>query len=95
MSLEASLAARHTVREFQPHPLTPDEIGQLLWSAQGVTHEVWRSVRRDRLGQIDPVACREQICQLGLEGDDRGWGDLVGTSSDPHDLKVLIHTGFR
>ena len=38
MSLEATLAARHTVREFQPHALTLDEIGQLLWSAQGVTH---------------------------------------------------------
>ena len=38
MSLEATLAARHTVREFQPHALTSDEIGQLLWAAQGVTH---------------------------------------------------------
>jgi SagB-type dehydrogenase family enzyme len=38
MSLEATLAARHTVREFQPHALTLDEIGQLLWAAQGVTH---------------------------------------------------------
>ncbi len=39
MALEAALAARHTVREFQPYPLTPDEIGQLLWAAQGVTHD--------------------------------------------------------
>ena len=38
MSLEAALAARHTVREFQPVPLTLDEIGQLLWAAQGITH---------------------------------------------------------
>ena len=38
MALEATLAARHTVREFQPVALTPDEIGQLLWAAQGVTH---------------------------------------------------------
>jgi SagB-type dehydrogenase family enzyme len=38
MALEAALAARHTVREFQPHALTLDEIGQLLWAAQGVTH---------------------------------------------------------
>lgn len=37
-SLEAALAARHTVREFRPQPLTPAEIGQLLWAAQGVTH---------------------------------------------------------
>jgi SagB-type dehydrogenase family enzyme len=38
MALEAALAKRHTVRDFQPHVLTPDEIGQLLWAAQGVTH---------------------------------------------------------
>ena len=38
MSLEAALAARHTVRDFQPHALTTDELGQLLWAAQGVTH---------------------------------------------------------
>jgi SagB-type dehydrogenase family enzyme len=39
IALEAVLAARHTVRDFQPHALTEDEIGQLLWAAQGVTHE--------------------------------------------------------
>jgi SagB-type dehydrogenase family enzyme len=38
VSLEATLAARHTVREFQAPALTTDEIGQLLWAAQGVTH---------------------------------------------------------
>ena len=38
VSLEAALAARHTVREFGPQALTIDEIGQLLWAAQGVTH---------------------------------------------------------
>ena len=38
MALEAALARRHTVRDFQPHALTPDELGQLLWAAQGVTH---------------------------------------------------------
>ncbi len=39
MALEAALALRHTVREFQAHDLTEAEIGQLLWAAQGVTHE--------------------------------------------------------
>lgn len=39
MSLETALAARHTVREFRPDPLTVDDIGQLLWAAQGVTHD--------------------------------------------------------
>ena len=38
LSLESALAARHTVRDFAPDALTLDEIGQLLWAAQGVTH---------------------------------------------------------
>ena len=39
MALEAALAARHTIRDFQPHALGEAEIGQLLWAAQGITHE--------------------------------------------------------
>ena len=39
MALEAALARRHTVREFRPHALTEAETAQLLWAAQGVTHE--------------------------------------------------------
>lgn len=39
MSLEAALAQRRTERRFQPHALTDAEIGQLLWAAQGVTHQ--------------------------------------------------------
>jgi SagB-type dehydrogenase family enzyme len=39
MALEAALARRRTVRDFAPQPLTLDELGQLLWAAQGVTHD--------------------------------------------------------
>ncbi len=37
MSLEEALAGRRSVRAFGDTPLTPAEIGQLLWAAQGVT----------------------------------------------------------
>ena len=33
------LARRRTIRDLAPHPLTDAEIGQLLWAAQGVTHD--------------------------------------------------------
>jgi len=42
MSLEAALARRRTIRDLQPHTLSDHEIGQLLWAAQGVTHESGR-----------------------------------------------------
>lgn len=37
MSLEAALARRRSVREYSEERLTPVELGQLLWAAQGIT----------------------------------------------------------
>ena len=37
LSLEEALAGRRSVREFADMPLTPAELGQLLWAAQGLT----------------------------------------------------------
>ncbi len=38
MSLEETLAKRESVRELKAPPLSWEEIGQLLWAAQGITH---------------------------------------------------------
>jgi SagB-type dehydrogenase family enzyme len=37
VSLEAAIARRRSVRRFHPDKLTLEQIGQLLWSAQGIT----------------------------------------------------------
>ena len=37
MSLEQSIAARRSIRAFAAKPLSIEQIGQLLWSAQGIT----------------------------------------------------------
>ena len=37
LALEEALAARRSVRDYAPGPLTLAEVGQLLWAAQGVT----------------------------------------------------------
>ncbi|MFW6135952.1 MAG: SagB/ThcOx family dehydrogenase [Chloroflexota bacterium] len=37
VSVEAAIAGRRSVRRFEPTQLTLEEIGQLLWSAQGIT----------------------------------------------------------
>jgi len=37
MTLRAALAARRSVRAFRGEPLTPAQIAQLCWAAQGVT----------------------------------------------------------
>jgi SagB-type dehydrogenase family enzyme len=37
VSVEAAIAQRRSVRHYGPESLTLEEIGQLLWSAQGIT----------------------------------------------------------
>jgi SagB-type dehydrogenase family enzyme len=37
LSLEEALRRRRSVRSFEPAPLTREQIGQLLWAAQGMT----------------------------------------------------------
>lgn len=38
VSLEEALARRRSVRAFARKPLSPAELGQLLWAAQGISH---------------------------------------------------------
>jgi len=37
MSLEEAIASRRSVRKYRSEPLTPSQLSQLLWSAQGIT----------------------------------------------------------
>jgi SagB-type dehydrogenase family enzyme len=37
ISIEESLRLRRSVREYADRPLTLDEVGQILWAAQGIT----------------------------------------------------------
>jgi len=38
LSLEQALARRRSVREFSDKPLSDQDLSQLLWAAQGITH---------------------------------------------------------
>ncbi|MDH7500454.1 MAG: SagB/ThcOx family dehydrogenase, partial [candidate division NC10 bacterium] len=37
ISVEQAIQGRRTIRHFQDHPLTLDQLGQLLWAGQGIT----------------------------------------------------------
>ncbi len=44
VSIEQALKTRRTIREFADKPITVQQLGQLLWAAQGITSpEGWRT----------------------------------------------------
>lgn len=62
MSLEAVIAARRSMRSYAPSELTITEIGQLLWSAQGITGDRPNRRAAPSAGAFHPLefyVCRE------------------------------------
>ena len=43
LSIEKALSIRKTVRKYSSQPLSLDDIGQIMWSAQGITHRIFRT----------------------------------------------------
>jgi len=55
ISIEQVLARRRSIRSFTDQPLTPSEIGQLLWAAQGVTDPQWGFRAAPSAGALYPL----------------------------------------
>jgi SagB-type dehydrogenase family enzyme len=53
-SLEETLARRHSVRSFIDAVLTWEEVGQLLWAAQGITRD-WGARTAPSAGALYPL----------------------------------------
>lgn len=54
-TLDEALRRRRSVRTFSPRPLTPAEIGRLLWSAQGITDPASGGRAAPSAGAIHPL----------------------------------------
>jgi len=54
VSLEQALRDRRSVREYAEEPLTPGEVSQLLWAAQGVTAD-WGARTAPSAGALFPL----------------------------------------
>jgi SagB-type dehydrogenase family enzyme len=54
MSLEEAMANRESIRHFTPEPLTPSELSQLLWAAQGTTRN-WGGRTVPSAGALYPL----------------------------------------
>ena len=54
VSVEEALAKRESVRHFTPELLTPSELSQILWSAQGITRN-WGGRTAPSAGALFPL----------------------------------------
>ena len=83
LSLEEALAARRSVREFEPAPLSLAQVGQLCWAAQGITSASG--------GRTAPSAGALHPLELYVLTGDGIFHYLPG----PHALERLTHTDRR
>lgn len=61
VSVEAAIARRRSVRSFGSAPLTSDQVGQLLWSGQGITGDDPRRRAAPSAGGCHPLVF--YVCQ--------------------------------
>jgi SagB-type dehydrogenase family enzyme len=54
MSVEETLAKRESIRNFSSEPLTPSELSQVLWAAQGITR-TWGGRTTPSAGALYPL----------------------------------------
>jgi SagB-type dehydrogenase family enzyme len=80
-SLEEVIGRRRSIRRFTSDDLTPEELGQLLWAAQGVTDDTGRRTAPSA-GALGPlelyVVTRDGVFQYVKDGhrlESRGKGD--------------------
>jgi SagB-type dehydrogenase family enzyme len=67
LSLEATISTRRSVREWGPEAVTLDQLGQLLWAAQGITAE-WGGRSAPSAGATYPLEVHAVVSTVeGLE----------------------------
>ncbi len=55
VALEKAIAGRRSVRAFTDQPLTSEQMGQLLWAAQGITEAQWGFRAAPSAGALYPL----------------------------------------
>ena len=72
MSVEEAIAARRSVREFSPTPISIDDLSQLLWAAQGVTEPESGGRSAPSAGATYPLEIFVFVRQGGIKGIEAG-----------------------
>ena len=72
MSVEEAIVKRRSRREFTSRPLTLEQIGQLLWTAQGITDKEKGLRSAPSAGALYPLEIYLLISEKGTEGLNAG-----------------------
>jgi SagB-type dehydrogenase family enzyme len=72
VSVERAIKERRTIRDFQPKPLTLDQLSQLVWSAQGITDERSGFRAAPSGGALYPLDLYAVVGEGGVEGLESG-----------------------
>lgn len=72
VSVEEALASRRTRRDFQPKPLSLEELAQLLWAAQGITGSDRFLRAAPSAGALYPLDCYAVVGKASVNGLDAG-----------------------
>ena len=72
MSVENAMSLRCSNRSFAKKPLSLRQIGQILWSAQGITREGGRKRAAPSAGATYPLEVHIGVQEGGVDGLDGG-----------------------
>jgi SagB-type dehydrogenase family enzyme len=92
LSLEETLASRRTQRDFQPRPLSLEELAQLLWAAQGITGANGYLRTSPSGGALYPVDVYAVVGQTSVEGLASG---IYHYLPSPHGLEQIASGDLR
>jgi SagB-type dehydrogenase family enzyme len=84
MSVEEALLSRRSVRQYAGEPLLLNEVGQLLWAAQGITSE-WGGRTAPSAGALYPIEV--YLAAARVHGIDAG---LYRYEPDSHAVFPLV-----
>lgn len=72
VSVEESIARRRSIRTYAKSPLTLEEVSQLLWAAQGITHQGYGFRSAPSAGATYPLETYVVVSEGGVVGLDAG-----------------------
>jgi SagB-type dehydrogenase family enzyme len=89
VSVESALAQRRSIRDLRPDALTLDEVGQVLWAAQGITAD-WGGRTAPSAGATYPIELH--VVVTNVEGLEPG---VYRYRPDGHHLERTVEDDVR